>query len=429
MQCHRTADICENALELCEKPLGPRTRRCHLRYRACKSRFSHLHAKKVNKSRTTSLTTKYVFVVALKGNNESLSGLQSELTHSRLTDLDQFTKSVNLTMNVKFIDFGDESFNLTVQAQVPLNLKPIEALIDDPVWMKFAANDKLELFNMIGQTEKSEELKLAIRNTSEYSRCIAEPGNEDSPDCRFVIEKATSMDRVRGTVIGGWVGQNEFYQKWINLVNYRFLSDFQFDHRNLTELEDVQFEIQCDMYGRKFNSTIQLPTFNITRNEVPVPEEFQGLVPVTMNRLSTEPWKDNDSESSSDLCQINSGSAETFNHDNVSYSVNDCLHLLFKDCSGQLPFAVLGRKISNSSEDLLTLQVLAGPISVILDPVLINGSRKMSIILNVQDLKKELILTPEQILQGQVHIEKNLKTGLTFRINISNNLYYPTILT
>jgi hypothetical protein len=343
-----------------------------------------------------------------------LSGLQSELTHSRLTDLDQFTKSVNLTMNVKFIDFGEESFNLTVQAQVPLNLKPIEALIDDPVWMKFAANDKLELFNMIGQTEKSEELKLAIRNTSEYSRCIAEPGNEDSPDCRFIIEKATSMDRVRGTVIGGWVGQNEFYQKWINFVNFQFLSDFQFDHRNSTELKDVLFEIQCDMYGRKFNSTIQLPTFNIARNEVPVPEEFQGLVPVTMNRLSTEPWKDNDSESSSDLCQINSGSAETFNHDNVSYSVNDCLHLLFKDCSGQLPFAVLGRKISNSSEDLLTLQVLAGPISVILDPVLINGSRKMSIILNVQDLKKELILTPEQILQGQVHIEKNLKTGLTF---------------
>ena len=69
------------------------------------------------------------------------------------------------------------------------------------------------------------------------------------------------------------------------------------------------------------------------------------------------------------------------------------IHVFFT--IGQLPFAVLAKQMfQNSGETGLAIQILAGPVLLILEPELINGSRKMNIILNVEDQFKELIVTP-----------------------------------
>lgn len=60
-----------------------------------------------------------------------------------------------------------------------------------------------------------------------------------------------------------------------------------------------------------------------------------------------------------------------------------------------MPFAVLAKqKPQNSGESVLAVQILAGQVLLILEPELINGSRKMSIKLNVENQFKELIVTP-----------------------------------
>ncbi len=82
--CHRTADICENALEICETSHGPRTRRCHLRYRACRTRFTPLNSKKFDDSQTTSATSTAVLVVAMMNNNETLRVSQSWFTRQNV---------------------------------------------------------------------------------------------------------------------------------------------------------------------------------------------------------------------------------------------------------------------------------------------------------------------------------------------------------
>ena len=62
---------------------------------------------------------------------------------------------------------------------------------------------------------------------------------------------------------------------------------------------------------------------------------------------------------------------------------------------GEMPFAVLAKqKPQNSGESVLAVQILAGQVLLILEPELINGSRKMSIKLNVENQFKELIVTP-----------------------------------
>ena len=37
-----------------------------------------------------------------------------------------------------------------------------------------------------------------------------------------------------------------------------------------------------------------------------------------------------------DVCQVDSASVETFGQLNVSVIMNECYHLLFKDCSGKI---------------------------------------------------------------------------------------------
>ena len=69
-ECHKTADICEKGAKICEESHGPRTRRCHLLYKACKSRFFRLRNKKVDIS--PSSLTNSILIAAIVSKNDSV---------------------------------------------------------------------------------------------------------------------------------------------------------------------------------------------------------------------------------------------------------------------------------------------------------------------------------------------------------------------
>jgi len=167
-------------------------------------------------------------------------------------------------------------------------------------------------------------------------------------------------------------------------------------------------EATCDLYGDSFNYKMEFDGLEIDERNVKPADGIKEYIPFSIKYLSGDSIDDRESNSdSSDSCHVNGSSVDPFSNDKYGYSINDCLHMLFKDCSDQLPFAVLSSKNVNGLEESLTLQVLAGAISVVLEPKWINGSKKMNIMLNVNDEEKELILTPDIISEGQVHVERN----------------------
>ena len=414
LQCHKTADICEGALDTCLKPHGPRTRKCHLRYGSCKGRFSRENQDKQSPGLSQFKVTQSELVLSLIGLN-STKNFQAELTHSSKLQVDSHNnkKEFNMTLNVNCYDTveaKDLLISLDIQTIAPFQLSPISSLVEDNFWLKFDLGMLQRNITLIGVIEKTDDLKAAIKSTAEYNFCLKDE-QEGYPSCDWVTDKSTSLDRLSAI----FHKEENFGPELPTMISTFMKNLFRKNNfeEALSDSGSAFLSVQCDLYGTTLNVTAGNINFNVSSDKLPIPQVLKGAMPLTLKFLIGESHHEHNYIPDSDICSVNPNYIETFNEDEYNYSINDCMHLLFKDCSDQLPFAVLASKSLDpqNSQEYMTLQILAGPIAVILEPELINGSKKMNIIINVDDLSKALILTPEQFNKGQIHIEQNPKTG------------------
>jgi len=58
-------------------------------------------------------------------------------------------------------------------------------------------------------------------------------------------------------------------------------------------------------------------------------------------------------------CRIENGNFQTFDQKSFRYELNDCNHLLFRDCSGKVPVAVLAKSESAAKSSKI-IEILSG---------------------------------------------------------------------
>jgi hypothetical protein len=118
-------------------------------------------------------------------------------------------------------------------------------------------------------------------------------------------------------------------------------------------------------------------------------------------------------------CRIEPEYIGTFDNMTYRYEINDCMHLLFKDCSGKIPIAVMAKSVS-SSDSTKVVEILSGISKVVLKPKSSSEPKEMTISLKVKDEKKSVELT-----HGQVHTERCPESGnvLVQMKRYSDNVY------
>ena len=65
-------------------------------------------------------------------------------------------------------------------------------------------------------------------------------------------------------------------------------------------------------------------------------------------------------------CHVAPTHVTTFDRKTYNYQMNNCFHLLFRDCTEQIPVAVMARKLQG---ELKEAKILAGVAEVLMTPV------------------------------------------------------------
>merc|ERR1712062_673522 len=92
-------------------------------------------------------------------------------------------------------------------------------------------------------------------------------------------------------------------------------------------------------------------------------------------------------------CRIEPQYIWTFDNKTYSYELNNCFHLLFKDCAQQIPVAVLAKNIQGSEKK--EVKILSGVTELLMTP----ESSQMRLKLNVEGQERELLVQPGQVEQ------------------------------
>jgi hypothetical protein len=87
-------------------------------------------------------------------------------------------------------------------------------------------------------------------------------------------------------------------------------------------------------------------------------------------------------------CKVESSYISTFDNKTYGYQLNDCWHLLFKDCAQKMPVAVMAKRVQ---QEEMQVKVLSGLTEVIMTP---QGSNSLRVILNINGRQEEAKIQP-----------------------------------
>merc|ERR1712243_321585 len=151
---------------------------------------------------------------------------------------------------------------------------------------------------------------------------------------------------------------------------------------------DMRMVTKINRLGDELQMTIE---YNGRRYELinirVKPTLLKGVLPISLrtpfmfvglNRLARIPA----------TCHVAPTHVTTFDRKTYNYQMNNCFHLLFRDCTEQIPIAVMARKIQG---ELKEAKILAGVAEILMTPV---SATDMKIQLNLNGQQQIVTVLP-----------------------------------
>ena len=125
------------------------------------------------------------------------------------------------------------------------------------------------------------------------------------------------------------------------------------------------FILQINRLGDELQMTIEYNGRRYELINIRVPALLKGVLPISLrtpfmfvglNRLAQIPA----------TCHVAPTHITTFDRKTYNYQMNNCFHLLFRDCTEQIPVAVMARNLQG---ELKEAKILAGVAEVLMTPI------------------------------------------------------------
>ena len=123
--------------------------------------------------------------------------------------------------------------------------------------------------------------------------------------------------------------------------------------------------LQSNRLGDELQMTIEYNGRRYELINIRVPALLKGVLPISLrtpfmfvglNRLAQIPA----------TCHVAPTHITTFDRKTYNYQMNNCFHLLFRDCTEQIPVAVMARNLQG---ELKEAKILAGVAEVLMTPI------------------------------------------------------------
>jgi len=398
-RCQQLEAVCHKAQNICEQRSGFRQPECQQNMRDCLRRVKSIDS--LHKTSNSISLEKEDSVVTLKvdadlhGSNKQVSTAMSFGIKKMSSTPTQENIRVVSDVEVKTSSSPVYEIKFESEVKVPrVNTRwNLGQILEEAI--ELVSNGKLqfgyenrqrEIIQMKSQMVKSEEQKRSVRSSPEYQRCnqIEQEGKKLVNVCEFTRHQAASIDELKTEVqmprsmykyptllkVGQYVkalfvaqlSETESQNQSESLLKIR---------ANVSRVGD-EAQLEAEIFGRKYSiKNIRMPWI------------LKGVFPTSLrNPLSYNIMQKLTRHQIPASCRVEPQYISTFDNKTYSYQLNDCYHLLFKDCSKQIPVAVLAKNTQGQQKQV---KILAGPSDIIITPEL-----KIQLIFNGQKEQVEI---------------------------------------
>ena len=207
-QCHKTAQICEKALKICESRSGVRSKQCEKQKDACKARVNSTHSMKkmLQKMGKNSQLNRLNIQAAIKGRFSKRS-VQTTLSFGSSAkeqgDVVKYFAGAEIEIPEKSAQY-EVAFETQVVYPKINNRWNTKQLLEEEIKMeiegkiRYGRKENLREVVFKSTLEKSEEQKQAVRSSPEYIKCSEHEQQNTvlSPMCMKARHQAASVDKV-----------------------------------------------------------------------------------------------------------------------------------------------------------------------------------------------------------------------------------------
>jgi len=420
VKCQKTVQICERARKICETRHEVRSHHCQKVKDKCQSEAHNIHSvkKMLKKMGSNSQVERLNIRASVKG-RFGKNSIQTAISYGYSTE--EQGRVVN-GFAVAEIEVPHKSFEYrasfdgkVVRPQLK-NRWNTKQLLEDEIKMevegkiKYGRKESEKEIAIRSTLEKSEEQKQSIKKSPEFQRCSEheEQNKVLSTTCMKVRHQAASMDKVSLSVeLPKELKESTVVAKMEQLVKAFFLGQISIDQdSSITSPKELKVVLDLSRAGDEAQLKVERAGHKWVVKNIRLPECFKGVIPLSVRnpiqyRLIQKLTRNQEPAS----CRIEPDYVATFDNKTYHYEMNNCMHLIFKDCSGRIPVAVLARRESDP-KSAKTIEILSGLSKIVLRPKSSSSAEGMKVELKVQEVKKEIELT-----HGEVHQVSMLKNS------------------
>merc|ERR1711931_265020 len=330
----------------------------------------------------------------LVGSNKALNAaivLGFKIESSTVKDILRMVTKIDLTTHLAPAPY---EIVMTTSAEIPrVNiLRNKEQLLQQA--LQVALNAQVELGYMTKPKEvismktlmvKTEAQRQAVRASPEFLRCTQKEqlGRPLSEVCELVRHQAASVDEIRTElVIPTFLRKLPIVDVVVpNIVNIAktlfvgHLIETPLNHVSPTDMRMVtkinrlgdELQMAIEYNGRRYELINIRASFSHVLDWLNIrvkPALLKGVLPISLrtpfmfvglNRIAQIPA----------TCHVAPTHVTTFDRKTYNYQMNNCFHLLFRDCTEQIPVSVMARNLEGVKKEV---KILAGIAEVLLTP-------------------------------------------------------------
>merc|ERR1719219_2192866 len=258
-------------------------------------------------------------------------------------------------------------------------------------------NEAKEFIKMKTLIVKTEQQKESVRTSPEFLHCTQEEQLEHplAEHCELVRHQAASVDEVRTEmVIPAFLRRLPVFDLIVpniaNVVKTLFVGHLIETPISHVSPTDVKIITKVSRVGDEAQLIVEYNGRRYEVRNIRLPILLKGIFPISLrtpflfvglNRLTQLPA----------TCNVSPTHIRTFDRKMYNYELNNCFHLLFRDCTEKIPVAVMARNLQRVSKEV---KILAGVSEVLMTPI---SATNMKIQLNLNGQQQIVEVLPGEV--------------------------------
>merc|ERR1712179_466412 len=226
----------------------------------------------------------------------------------------------------------------------------LEAGINIDANFGFRAVQKTTIYSNI-KAIQSEDQKLFAEHSDITKKCISDlkVGLVSSTACKQARQHAASLDVVEADVkIPSVIRQSHLWVSLVELVKWYYLPYLSISSVYARpDYDQYVLRAKIGQLGKKMTLNIENNGEKMEIKDLRIPEMMQGLLPIsTKDNLILNVIQKVTLHGAPSVCSVQGNKVTTFDKLVYDYQLNDCEHVVFKDCSPSSLVEVSAKKAS-----------------------------------------------------------------------------------